>query len=102
MYNNIQQMYATSQAENRRLRMANEELVQGLSEIEEPSEEHTEEAQIRRLLRQGMSIRKIAEILQIPKCRVERVKHQEYTPDSDIVVIGGTQESFAEGVQKCQ
>ena len=49
-----------------------------------------------------MSIRKIAEILQIPKCRVERVKHQEYTPDSDIVVIGGTQESFAEGVQKCQ
>ena len=102
MYNNIQQMYATSQAENRRLRMANEELVQGLSEIEEPSEEQTEEAQIRRLLRQGMSIRKIAEILQIPKCRVERVKHQEYTPDSDIVVIGGTQESFAEGVQKCQ
>lgn len=104
MYNNIQQMYATSQAENRRLRMANEELVQGLSDAEEPveiSEEQTEEAQIRRLLRQGMSIRKIAEILQIPKCRVERVKHQEYTPDSDIVVIGGTQESFVEGVQKC-
>lgn len=101
MYNNIQQMFAESQAENRRLRMANEELVQGLSDIEEPSEEQTEEAQIRRLLRQGMSIRKIAEILQIPKCRVERVKQQERTPDSDIVVIGGAQESFAEGVQKC-
>lgn len=40
MYNNIQQMYAGSQAENRCLRIANEELVQGLSDIEEPSECH--------------------------------------------------------------
>ena len=77
MYNNVQKMYAASQAENRRLRIANEELLQGVPEPSEMPEELSEEEQIRRLLAQNMSIRKIADVLQIPKNRVEKVKQQE-------------------------
>lgn len=87
-------MYAASQAENRRLRVANEELLQGVPEPSEMPEELSEEEQIRRLLSQGMSIRKIADVLQIPKNRVEKVKQQENgavrkeEAQSNIVVIG--------------
>lgn len=94
MYNNIQQLYAASQAENRRLRIANEELLQGVPEPSEMPEELSQEEQIRKMLSQGMSIRKIAEILQIPKNRVEKVKQQENgavqkeETQSNIVVIG--------------
>lgn len=94
MYNNVQKMYAASQAENRRLRIANEELLQGVPEPSEMPEELSEEEQIRRLLAQNMSIRKIADVLQIPKNRVEKVKQQENgavrkeEAQSNIVVIG--------------
>lgn len=95
MQKKLQQMYAESQAENRRLRIANEELLQGVPEPDEMSEELSEEEQIRKMLNQGMSIRKIAEILQIPKNRVEKVKQQDNGADqkektqNNIVVIGG-------------
>ncbi|MCI7099053.1 MAG: hypothetical protein MR966_09175 [Lachnospiraceae bacterium] len=91
MYNNIQKMYAASQAENRRLRVANEELLQGVPEPSEMPEELSEEEQIRRLLDQNMSIRKIAEILQIPKGRIEKVKKQDQQQDDKIVIIGAAQ-----------
>lgn len=76
-YNNIQELYAASQHENRRLRAANAELLQGIPEPSEMPEELSEEEQIRRLLAQNMSIRKIADVLQIPKNRVEKVKQQD-------------------------
>lgn len=90
MYKNIQQMYAESQNENRRLRAANEELLQGVPEPAEMPEKLSEEEQIRRLLSQGTSIRKTAEILQIPKGRVEKVKNKkdQDVKKTDIVVIG--------------
>ena len=91
MYNNVQKMYAASQAENRRLRIANEELLQGVPEPSEMPEELSEEEQIRRLLDQNMSIRKIAEILQIPKGRIEKVKKQDQQQDDKIVIIGAAQ-----------
>ena len=106
MYNNVQKMYAASQAENRRLRIANEELLQGVPEPSEMPEELSEEEQIRRLLAQNMSIRKIAEILQIPKGRVERIKKQDQQQEngavqkeetqSNIVFIGGKENESTE------
>lgn len=84
-YESIQKMYAASQAENRRLRAANEELVQAMPEP--IPDELSEDEQIRQLLQDGLSIRKIAEVLQIPKNRVERVKKNQDSNDK-IVVIG--------------
>lgn len=88
IYNNIQSLYSETQKENARLRAANEELLNGLPETEELPEVLTEEAQIRHYLNQGMSIRKISEIMKIPKCRIERVKKQDNAMDSNIYVVG--------------
>ena len=101
-YNNIQELYAASQHENRRLRAANAELLQGIPEPSEMPEELSEEEQIRRLLAQNMSIRKIADVLQIPKNRVEKVKQQDNgavqkeTAQSNIVFIGGKENESTE------
>ena len=83
MYYNIQSLYAELQTENRRLRQANEELLNGLPETEALTEELTEEAQIRHYLSQGLSIRKIADIMKVPKCRVEKVRQQ----DNNIIIV---------------
>lgn len=75
LYNNLQELYAASQAENRRLRTANEELLEDLPVTEETIKVSlSENEQIRRLLEQGKSIRQVADLLQIPKNRVEKVK----------------------------
>lgn len=84
-YESIQKMYAASQSENRRLRAANEELVQAMPDP--IPDELSEDEQIRQLLQDGLSIRKIAEVLQIPKNRVERVKKNQDSNDK-IVVLG--------------
>lgn len=75
-YSELQKMYAESQSENKRLRMANAELIE---DIQEPFEGEglSEEVQIQRMLQRGLSIRKTAELLQIPKNRVEKAKKQK-------------------------
>ena len=84
------------------MRAANAELLQGIPEPSEMPEELSEEEQIRRLLAQNMSIRKIADVLQIPKNRVEKVKQQDNgavqkeTAQSNIVFIGGKENESTE------
>ena len=86
-YDSMQRMYAASQAENRRLRAANEELLLGVPDPESIQPELSENEQIIQLLQSGMSIRKTAEVLQIPKNRVERIKKSQDSNEK-IVVIG--------------